>query len=161
MWKKLEEFASVPPKSSSSSQEDDSVTQVLMNAIRDSSYAKEEEKMEEKTGPEPKADPYEQTFQEYAEAVDQFTKSAKEFIRYAPLLSEARQAYEKLRTASERIRRSLETDEKEFRTLMDLAQDQAKLHLAPTGSSLDGTKPPKSSRPEPFIVNSDSKKIIT
>ena len=156
MWKKLDDFASVPPKPSPSSQDGDSVTQVLMNAIRDSSYTKKEEE----TGPEPKADPYEHTFQEYAEAVDQFTKSAKEFIRYAPLLSEARQAYEKLRTASERIRRSLESDEKQFRTLMDLAQDQARLHLAPTGSSLEGTKPPKSSRPEPFIVNSDGKKII-
>jgi soluble cytochrome b562 len=161
MWKKLEEFASVPPEPTSSSQEDGSVTQMLMNAIRDSSHAKKEEKKEEKTGPELKADPYEHTFQEYAEAVDQFTKSAKEFIRYAPLLSEARQAYEKLRTASERIRRSLESDEKQFRTLMDLAQDQAKLHLAPTGSSLEGTKPPKSCRPEPFVVNSDGKKIIT
>ena len=110
MWKKVEEVASVPPKPSSSSQEDDSVNQMLMNAIRDSSYEKEKE--EEKTGPEPKVDLNEQTFQEYTKAVDQFKRSAKEFIRYAPLLSEARQAYEKLMTASERIRKSLDSPTK-------------------------------------------------
>ena len=155
MWKKLDDLESVPPNPSSSKQEEDSVTQMLMSAIRGVSQQKEQQI----DNPEPKVGRDEEAFQEYAEAVDQFTKSAKEFIRCAPLFSEARQAYEKLRTTSERIRKSLDSDEQQFRILMDLAKDQANVHLAPTQSSLEGKKPPESSRPEPFIVNGDGKKM--
>jgi hypothetical protein len=153
MWKKLDDLASVPSKASPSSQEEDSVTQMLMSAIRDSSHEKEQQTDD----PEPKV-ANDQVFQEYAEAVAKFTKSAREFIRCAPLLSEARQAYEKLRSTSEQIRQSLDSDEQQFRILMGLAQDQANVHLAPAEPPLE-RKPPEPSKPEPFVANSDNRKM--
>lgn len=155
MWKKLEDLASAPSKPSSANPEEDSVTQMLMSAIRDSGQEKLQQP-QQIDDPQRKMSGNEQTFQEYSEAVDKFTRSAREFIRCAPLLSEARQAYEKLRSTSEQIRRSLDSDEQQFKILMGLAQDQANVHLAPAESPLE-RKPPEPSKPEPFIVNSDKK----
>jgi hypothetical protein len=67
-------------------------------------------------------------FVQYAEALEKCTKTAAEFIRYASLLSEARQAYQKLLAASDEIRRALDSDEQQVRALMDLAQEKAKIH---------------------------------
>jgi len=50
MWKKLDNLANVPPKPTSSRQEEDSVTQMLMRAIRDSSH----EKLQQIDDPAPK-----------------------------------------------------------------------------------------------------------
>jgi hypothetical protein len=61
-----------------------------------------------------------------------------------------------LRTAGEQIRKVLDSDERQFRALMDLAQDQAKVHLGSTESP-SGRKPPESSKLEPFVVNSGTK----
>ena len=154
MWKKLDELASVPPKPSSSSQEEDTVTQMLMSAIRDSSH----EKVQQVDDAALKVTSKDQAFQEYAEAADKFSKSAQEFIRCAPLFSAARQAYEELKRASEQVRRFLDSDEQQFRALMNLAQDQANSHLTPTEAP-SGRKQPESSKPEPFIVNSDNRKM--
>lgn len=156
MWKKDDDRASIPATSSSNLDEN-RISEMLMNAIRDSSHANEPRV----DGPEPKViqneqDSYPPIFQEYATASDKFTKSAKEFIRCTALLSEARQAYETLRTAGEQIRKVLDSDERQFRALMDLAQDQAKVHLGSTESP-SGRKPPESSKLEPFVVNSGTK----
>jgi hypothetical protein len=156
MWRKVDDRAS-NPATSCSNQDQNRISEMLMNAIHDSSHASEPLV----DGPEPKLiqneqDSYPPIFQEYAKASEKFSKSAKEFIRCAALLSEARQAYETLITASERIRTSLDSDERQFRALMDLAQDQAKVHLASTESP-SGRKPAESSTLEPFLVNSGAK----
>jgi hypothetical protein len=130
---------------------------MLMDAIRESSYAKEQ--LPEKLEPKLVGDEHhscEPMFVQYAEAVHKCTKSVTEFIRCASLLSEARQAYEKLRAASDEVRRTLDSDEQQVRALMDLAQEKAKILL--TGAEpVSGRKPPEASRPEPFIVNKMTK----
>jgi hypothetical protein len=156
MWSKSDAKA-IPPDTSINQPENESITEMLMDAIRESNYAKEQPP--EKHEPKLAGDEHHSCgpmFVQYAEAVDKCTKSATEFIRYASLLVEARQAYEKLRAASDEIRRALDSDEQQVRALMDLAQEKAKTHLA-SAESVSGRKPPETSKPEPFIVNKMTK----
>ena len=155
MWSKTD-AKQIPAGGSTSQAESESVTEMLMDAIRESSYAKEQipEKHEPKIAGEERHS-REPMFVQYAEALEKCTKSAAEFIRCASLLSEARQAYEKLMAASDEIRRALDSDEQQVRALMDLAQEKAKTHLA--SESVSGRKPPETSKPEPFIVNKMAK----
>jgi hypothetical protein len=154
MWSKSD-AKPVPPDTSINQPENESITEMLMGAIRESNYAKEQplEDREPKLAEHHSSEPM---FVQYAEALEKCTKSAAEFIRCASLLSEARQAYEKLMAASDEIRRSLDSDEQQVRALMDLAQEKAKIHLAPA-EAVSGRKPPEASRPEPFIVNKMTK----
>jgi uncharacterized protein YgbK (DUF1537 family) len=147
----------ISPDTSINQLENESITEMLMDAIRESKHATEQPLEEH----EPKLAEVEHhscnpMFVQYTEAVDKCTKSATEFIRYASLLSEARQAYEKLRAASDEIRRALDSDEQQICALMDLAQEKAKILLA-AAEPVVGRKPPEASRTEPFIVNKMSK----
>src|SRR5437762_2725056 len=112
MWSKSD-VKPVPPDTSIDQPENESITEMLMGAIRESNYVKEQplEDREPKLAEHHSSEPM---FVQYAEALDKCTKSAAEFIRYASLLSEARHAYEKLRAASDEIRRALDSDEQEF-----------------------------------------------
>ena len=114
MWSKSDPKP-IPPNASINQPENESIAEMLMSAIRESNHA-EEPPLEH---PEPKfaEDEYHACgpmFVQYAEAFDKCTKSATEFIRCASLLSEARQAYERLRAASDEIRRALDSDEQQF-----------------------------------------------
>jgi hypothetical protein len=156
MWSKTD-AKQIPAGGSTSQAESESVTEMLMDAIRESGYAKEQipEKHEPKIAGEERHS-CEPMFVQYAEAVDKCTKSVTEFIRCASLLSEATQTYEKLKAASDQIRRTLDSDEQQVRTLMDLAHEKAKILLA-GGEPVSARKPPEASRPEPFIVNKMTK----
>src|SRR5690242_188954 len=104
MWKNLDSSASIPPNSHSS-MSSQSVGEILMGAIRDSNVAKEQFM----SNPQPelvenKEQLLHPMLQEYADAVDKCTRSANEFVRCASLLSEARAAYEKLRSVSGEIK---------------------------------------------------------
>ena len=156
MWSKSDPKP-IPPNASIKQPENESITEMLMSAIRESNPG--EEQALEDHEPKLAADEHHSCgpmFVQYAKSVDKCTKSATEFIRCASLLSEARQAYEKLREAGDEIRRALDSDEQQIRTLLDLAQEKAKIHLA-AAESVSGRKPPELSRPEPFIVNKMTK----
>lgn len=108
MWKELDDLASVPLDSSSDPVSRDSVSEMLMSAIRNESNEKEQPI----ANPKPEVAQTQQQFlppilREYTEAVDKCTKSASEFIRCASLISEAREAYGKLTKASAEIRKFL------------------------------------------------------
>jgi hypothetical protein len=146
MWKRPDNLARIPADSSSNSAE--SVNEMLMNVIRQASPEEEEHPV-----PNPKPDMVQNQqqflppmFREYTEAVETCTKNASEFIGCASLLSQAREAYEKLKIAGAEIRRVLDSDEATLRTLMDLAQEKADV-LAVRGSvlSLSERKPPEPS----------------
>jgi hypothetical protein len=145
----------VPPDTSIDRPENESITEMLMGEICESNYAKEQplEDRESKLAEHHSSEPM---FVQYAKALEKCTKTAAEFIRCASLLSEARQAYEKLRAASDEIRRTLDSDEEQVRALMDLAQEKAKVHVA-AAEAVSGRKPPGASRPESFIVDKMTK----
>ncbi len=148
MWKKLGSSASIPVDSSPNSISSESVTEMLMDAIRDSSVAKEQLIRHPK---DESAQDREQTLhpllQEYAETVDKCTRSASEFIRCASLLSEARDTYEKLRTLGSEIRRVLASDEEKLSALMDQVQKTADRQLPDeSAQSSSERKAPESSK---------------
>jgi uncharacterized membrane protein YccC len=151
MWSNSD-AKSIPPDASINQPENESITEMLMSAIRESSHAREQPLKEY----EPKLAEVEHhscgsMFVQYEEAIEKCTRSASGFIRCASLLSEARQAHEKLRAASTEIRRTLDSDEQQVRALMDLAQEKAKILLA-EAEAASGRKPPEAFRPEPYIV---------
>jgi hypothetical protein len=126
MWKKLDGSASLPLDSSSNSISSESVSEMLMGAIRDSSVAKEQ------LAPDPRPELPQDSehmlhpmLREYVEVVDKCARSASEFIRCASLLSEARDAYEKLRTLRGEIQKVLADDEENLIALMDQVQKTA------------------------------------
>jgi hypothetical protein len=126
MWKNLDRSASIPLNSHSSSTSSESVSEILMGAIRGSDLAKEQ------LGTEPKSDVaqnqeplWQPMLREYAEAVNKCTKSAHEFVRCASLLSEAREAYDKLCTVRGEIQRVMASDEAKLSALMALVQKTA------------------------------------
>lgn len=126
MWKKLEDSGGLPLNSASNSISSESVSEMLMGAIRDSSVAKEQ------LAPNPRPELPEEwehmlhpMLREYVEVVDKCARSASEFIRCASLLSEARDSYEKLRALRGEIRRVLAADEEKLIALMDQVQKTA------------------------------------
>ena len=147
MWKNLDSSASIPLNShpSMSSQ---SVSEILMGAISESSVAKEQLTRD----PKPElAENQEQLLhpmlQEYAEAVDKCTRSANEFVRCASLLSEAREAYEKLRSVSSEIKKVMASDEARLSALMAQVQKTADTQmLGESGQSSSERKNPESSK---------------
>jgi hypothetical protein len=59
----------------------------------------------------------------YTEAVNEVTKNATAFIEHLPLLTKARDAYDRAMKASAEMRRVLDSDEEHLRALMtQLAQ---------------------------------------
>jgi|SRR5215471_3127796 len=75
----------------------------------------------------------------YTEAVHEFTRSATAFIEYVPLLTRARDAYDRAMKASAEVRRVLDKGEEDLRALMN--------HLAQVLNS-NLVKPPDKKRPE-------------
>lgn len=125
MGKNLDSSASIPPNSHSS-MSSQSVSEILMGAIRDSNVAKEQFRSDPKPElVENKEQLLHPMLQEYAEALDKCTRSANEFVRCASLLSEARDAYEKLRTLSGEIQRTMASDEARLSALMAQVQKTA------------------------------------
>ena len=80
----------------------------------------------------------------YTGAVDEFTKSASAFIEQLPLLTTARAAYEEAMRASTEIRKVLDTEEQNLRTLMAQLERGLGVH--------DAKPAPDKKSPEPARV---------
>jgi hypothetical protein len=145
MWKKPD-LASPPPDVSSHSLSTEAVGEMLMNVVREASNR------EPQLTPAPELECnqiHQQALlpmlQDYTEAAEKCLKSASEFLRYASLVSETREAYEKLTRASTEIRRVLDNDEAVFRALMDEVQKMGETARNST-ESLSERKAPESSK---------------
>ena len=75
----------------------------------------------------------------YTEAVNEFTRSATAFIEHVPLLTRARDAYDRAMTASAEVRRVLDKSEEDLRALMN--------HLAQVLNT-NVVRPPDKKKPE-------------
>lgn len=94
-----------------------------MGAIRDSDVAKEQSITRPKSEVAQNQEPlWQPMLREYADAVEKCTRSANEFVRCASLLSEAREAYEKLRNVRGEIQRVMVSDEAKVSARMALVQ---------------------------------------
>lgn len=69
------------------------------------------------------------TISTYASAVEDFRKSATEFMQHVTLLGEARDAYQKALSASDELRSLLESSDKSMQTLMGELERVVNLHL--------------------------------
>src|SRR5262249_4464481 len=75
----------------------------------------------------------------YSEAVDEFSKHTSEFLACIPLLTKARDAYERAMAVRAEVRRMLGAGDGTLRTLMAQLEDAVAIHLGKTSS--DRTKP--------------------
>lgn len=163
MWKKLDGSTSLPLNSSSNSMSSESVSEMLMGAIRDSSIAKEQlaaDPMPEL--PQDSEHMLHPMLREYVEVVDKCARSASEFIRCASLVSEARDAYEKLRTLRGEIRRVLAADEEKLSALMDQVQKTADTQVPgePAQSTVERKAPDSSKIATTSVGNGERGRMI-
>lgn len=77
----------------------------------------------------------------YSEAVNEFTRNATAFIEHVPLLTKARDAYDKAMKANAEVRKVLDKSEEDLRALMN--------HLIQVLNSNVVTVAPDKKRPEP------------
>jgi hypothetical protein len=77
----------------------------------------------------------------YTEAVNEFTRNATAFIEQVPLLTKARDAYDKAMKASAEVRKVLDKGEEDLRALMN--------HLVQVLDSNVVVVAPDKKRPEP------------
>jgi hypothetical protein len=82
----------------------------------------------------------------YTGAVDEFTKSATSFIEHLPLLTTARAAYEEAMRASAEIRKVLDAEEQNLRTLMTQLERGLSVHDAPPAPEKKSPEPAKVER---------------
>lgn len=80
----------------------------------------------------------------YTEAVNEFTRNATAFIEHVPLLTKARDAYDKAMKANAEVRKVLDKSEEDLRALMN--------HLIQVLNSNVVTAAPDKKRPEPTPV---------
>ncbi len=69
------------------------------------------------------------TMTTYAEAVNEFTKSATACIGFLPLISKARDGYEQATRASEQLRKVLDVGEENLRTVMTQLEQAINVHV--------------------------------
>ena len=77
----------------------------------------------------------------YTEAVNEFTRNATAFIEHVPLLTQARDAYDKAMKANAEVRKVLDKGEEDLRALMN--------HLIQVLNSNVAMVAPDKKRPEP------------
>ena len=82
----------------------------------------------------------------YSEAVDEFSKHTSEFLACMPLLTKAREAYERAMAVSAEVRSMLDAGDGTLRTLMAQLEDAVTMHL---GKAPADRKKPESVRAEP------------
>ena len=68
------------------------------------------------------------TMATYTEALNEFTKNATWFIEQLPLLTKARDAYERAMRASAELRKVLDTGEENLQTLMTQLEQAVNVH---------------------------------
>jgi hypothetical protein len=112
MWKKQDNAVGAQPELTL-----ESATETLIEAYRDHPS----EKAKVAVGPQKvlAGQPLPPTsMATYAEAVNEFTKNATAFIEQVPLLTKARDAYDRAMRTSAELRRVLDAGEEDLRTLM-------------------------------------------
>ena len=77
----------------------------------------------------------------YTGTVDDFTKNATALIEQLPLITKARVAYEKAMRANAEMRRVLDADEQNLRTLMTQLEQGLSAHSAKPAPDADKKKP--------------------
>jgi hypothetical protein len=82
----------------------------------------------------------------YSEAVDEFSKHTSEFLACIPLLTKARDAYQRAMAVSAEVRSMLDAGDGTLRTLMAQLEDAVAIHLGKTPSD---RKKPDSVKAEP------------
>jgi hypothetical protein len=82
----------------------------------------------------------------YSEAVDEFSKHTSEFLACIPLLTKARDAYQRAMAVSAEVRSMLDAGDGTLRTLMAQLEDAVAIHL---GKTPPDRKKPESVRAEP------------
>ncbi len=87
----------------------------------------------------------------YTEAVDEFSRHATEFLAYMPLLTKARDAYQRAMAVSAEVRSMLDTGDGTLRTLMAQLEDAVSFHL---GKTATGKKTPESVKVDPALATS-------
>lgn len=75
----------------------------------------------------------------YSEAVDEFSKQATEFLTYMPLLTKARDAYQRAMAVSAEVRSMLDAGDRTLQTLMTQLEESVSVHL--NKASADKKKP--------------------
>jgi hypothetical protein len=75
----------------------------------------------------------------YAEAMNEFTKSAKAFMEHVHLLTDARTAYQEAMSVGTELRNRLDAGDRTLRGLMAQLEQVVSAHLDET--PLDGKKP--------------------
>jgi|ERR1700730_8382708 hypothetical protein len=93
----------------------------------------------------------------YTEAMNKFTKSAKDFMEHVHLLTEARDAYQEAVTASKALRNSLDAGDQTLRSLMTQLEQVVNVHL---GEPTPDRKKPELVKTEASRVNSDSVGVV-
>jgi hypothetical protein len=88
----------------------------------------------------------------YTEAVDEFSKYASEFLAYMPLLTKARDAYQRAMAVSAEVRSMLDTGDGTLRTLMAQLEDAVAFHL---GKIAPDKKKPESVKVEPTLATNE------
>jgi hypothetical protein len=82
----------------------------------------------------------------YSEAVDEFSKHTSEFLACMPLLTKARDAYQRAMAVSAEVRSMLDAGDGTLRTLMAQLEDAVTIQLGKTPSD---RKKPESVKAEP------------
>ena len=138
MWKKLDEFVGGQPEFTSKQRPElESSGEESTESPTDSQF----EKWKFPTGPQrvPAEDNHQTlsssatitsppTMATYTEALNEFAKSATAFIEQLPLLTRAREAYERAMKASAEMRKVLDTGEENLQTLMNQLEQAVNVH---------------------------------
>ena len=82
----------------------------------------------------------------YSEAVEEFSKHTSEFLACIPLLTKARDAYQRAMAVSAEVRSMLDAGDGTLRTLMAQLEDSVAIHLGKTPSD---RKKPETVKVEP------------
>lgn len=88
----------------------------------------------------------------YSEAVEEFSKQATEFLTYMPLLTKAREAYQRAMAVSEEVRTTLDAGDKTMQTLMTQLEEAVTVHLVKGPAD---KKKPDSVKVEPIRETSE------
>ena len=96
---------------------------------------------EDQSSPSPSA-----SMKTYTGAVDEFTKNATAFIEQLPHLTKARAAYEEAMKASAEIRKVLDAEEQNLRTLMTQLERGLSVHDAKPAPDKKSPEPAKADR---------------
>ncbi len=143
MWKKQDE-AMGPGTDLGSKQAPDleSLGDALLESLMDSRFKDGIEVGPQKTLAASQGPPS-SSMTTYAEAVNQFTKSATAFLEHLPLLAKARDAYEQAMRASTELRKVLDAGDEDLKTLMTQLEQGVNVRGAKPASDKKSPEPAK------------------